>query len=106
MPEIHLLSPGGFRASGVHAGIKTKQAPDVGLLICDTLASAAAAFTTNKVVSPAVTVGRDHIRSGQLRGVVVNSGNANACTGKRGLNDAQRMCNLAARAAACKSAEI
>ncbi len=43
MAELHLLSPAGFRASGVYAGIKSKQTPDVGLLICDNLATAAAA---------------------------------------------------------------
>ena len=42
MSELHLLSPKGFRASAVYAGIKTKQTPDVGLLVCDTLATAAA----------------------------------------------------------------
>ena len=56
--ELHLLSPRGFRASGVCAGIKMKQSPDVGLLVCDTLATAAAVFTTNKVFAAPVKVGR------------------------------------------------
>lgn len=94
MPELHLLSPAGFRAAAVYAGIKSKKTPDVALLICDMLASAAAAFTTSKVVSPAVKVGREHIAAGKLRGVVVNAGNANACTGKRGERDARSMCAL------------
>src|SRR4051794_8444259 len=106
MPEPHLLSPRGFRAAGVYAGIKSKQVPDVALLVCDTLASAAAAFTMNQVVSPGVTVGRRHIKSGKLRGVVVNAGNANACTGKQGERDALRMCELAASVAKCKPNEI
>ncbi|MCY2950872.1 MAG: bifunctional glutamate N-acetyltransferase/amino-acid acetyltransferase ArgJ [Planctomycetota bacterium] len=101
MPELHLLSPKGFRAAGVYAGIKSKQTPDVGLLLADSLANSAAAFTTNQVVSAAITVGRTHIKSGKLRGVVVNSGNANACTGKQGQEDAIRMCQLAANIAAC-----
>lgn len=106
MAELHLLSPAGFRASGVYAGIKTKQSPDIGLLICDTVASAAAAFTTNKVFAAPVKIGRNHIRKGQLRGVVVNSGNANACTGKQGEKDAIRMCQLAAAIAGCKADHI
>ena len=57
--ELHLLSPRGFRASGVSAGIKMKQSPDVGLLVCDTLATAVAVFTTNKVFAAGVKVGRD-----------------------------------------------
>src|SRR2546423_11139829 len=106
MAELHLLSPAGFRATGVHAGIKSTQAPDVALLICEDSASAAAAFTTNEVISPAVIVGCEHIRTGRLRGVVVNAGNANACTGKQGITDARRMCALAARVAGCDAREI
>src|SRR5436190_9768316 len=59
MAELHLLSPRGFRAAGVHAGIKTTRgAPDVGLLVCDAPATAAAVFTTNKVFAAPVAVGR------------------------------------------------
>ena len=106
MAELHLLSPAGFRAAGVYAGIKTKQNPDVGLLICDRPATAAAVFTTNEVFAAPVKVGRDHVKSGRLRGVVVNAGNANACTGKQGERDALRMCELAATVAKCKKTEI
>src|ERR1041385_9111891 len=94
--ELHLLSPRGFRAGAAYAGIKSTPVPDVGLLVCDTLATAAAVFTTNKVFAAPVKVGREHIASGKLRGVVVNAGNANACTGKQGEKDARRMCALAA----------
>ena len=88
MAELHLLSPLGFRAAGVYAGIKRAQKPDVGLLVCDTLASAAAMFTTNKVCAAPVKIGRANVSTGRLRGVVMNSGNANACTGKQGEKDA------------------
>jgi len=106
MSSVHLLSPKGFRAGAVYAGIKSKQTPDVGLLICDRVASAAASFTKNKVVSPAVTVGRDHVRRGQLRGIVVNAGNANACTGSQGKKDALRMCHLASLVANCPARQF
>jgi glutamate N-acetyltransferase/amino-acid N-acetyltransferase len=108
MADLHLLSPKGFVASGIYAGIKTRQAPDIGLLICraDAPATAAACFTTNKVFAAPVKIGRQHIASGKLRGVVVNSGNANACTGKQGEKDALRMCALAASVARCKPKEI
>jgi glutamate N-acetyltransferase/amino-acid N-acetyltransferase len=101
MPHPHLLSPLGFRAGAIHANIKTTPQPDVALLVCETPASAAAVFTTSKVVSPAVVIGRDHIRRGKLRGIVVNAGNANACTGKPGLRNAMQMCRLAAKKIAC-----
>jgi glutamate N-acetyltransferase/amino-acid N-acetyltransferase len=100
MPNLHLLTPKGFRASGVYAGIKTRQTNDVGLLFATAgPAAAAACFTTNKVFAAPVAIGRRHVASGRLRGIVVNSGNANACTGKQGERDALRMCELAAHVA-------
>jgi glutamate N-acetyltransferase/amino-acid N-acetyltransferase len=101
MGELHLLSPAGFKAGAVYAGIKTKQTPDVGLLLCEVPATAAAVFTTNKVFAAPVKVGREHVAGGKLRGVVVNAGNANACTGRQGEKDARRMCEIAAEIAAC-----
>jgi glutamate N-acetyltransferase/amino-acid N-acetyltransferase len=102
MADLHLCSPRGFRASGVYAGIKAKQAPDVGMIVCDTVATAAAVFTTNKVVAAPVVVGRENVRTGKLHAVVVNAGNANACTGKQGEKDARRMCHLAGVAIGCE----
>ena len=109
MPDLHLLSPAGFRAAGVYAGIKTKQAPDVGLLVCDAPSpTAAAVFTTNKVFAAPVKIGREHLAesAGRIRAVVVNAGNANACTGRQGDKDARRMCRLAAAAAGCEDWEV
>jgi glutamate N-acetyltransferase/amino-acid N-acetyltransferase len=106
MSDLHLLSPLGFKASAVYAGIKTKQTPDVGLLVCDTIASAAAVFTTNKVFAAPVKIGREHVAQGKLRGVVVNSGNANACTGKQGERDAISMCATAAKLVGCEAREM
>jgi glutamate N-acetyltransferase/amino-acid N-acetyltransferase len=106
MGELHLLSPAGFKAGAVHAGIKTKQTPDVGLLLCDVPATAAAVFTTNKVFAAPVKIGREHIAGGTLRGIVVNAGNANACTGRQGEKDARRMCEFAAEIAECESSMI
>lgn len=106
MSQLHLLSPRGFRAGAVYAGIKTKQTPDVSLLACESLATAAAVFTTNKVVAAPVVIGRKHVKSGKLRAIVTNSGCANACTGKQGMKDAVTMCQLAARQLDCDPHEI
>lgn len=106
MAELHLLSPKGFKAAGVYAGIKRRQTPDVGLLIADRSASAAAVFTTNKVVAAPVVVGQRHIAAGKLRGVVLNSGNANACTGRQGEKDAIAMCRQTAELAGCDATEL
>ncbi len=106
MPDLHLLSPKGFRAAGVYAGIKQKKTNDVGLLIADAPASAAAVFTTNKVVAAPVKIGLRHVLAGKLRGVVLNSGNANACTGKQGEKDAIAMCKQAAALVGCEPEEL
>src|SRR6266566_1927376 len=106
MAELHLLSPLGFRAAGVYGGIKSKQSPDIGLLLCESLVPAAALFTTNQVVAAPVKIGRKHALSGLLQGAVVNSGNANACTGSQGDKDALVMCELAAAVAGCKRDQI
>src|ERR1700685_2143464 len=102
---LHLLSPRGFSAGAARAGIKTNGQPDVGILACDAPAAAAAVFTTNKVFAAPIKIGRRHVASGKLRAVVVNSGNANACTGKQGERDALRMCDLAAAGLGGKSTE-
>jgi len=106
MPTLHLLSPRGFRAAGVPAGIKTTGKPDVGLLTAARPVSAAAVFTTNKVFAAPVQVGREHVGNGKLRAVVVNSGNANACTGAAGLRDARRMCSLAGKLLDCDAETV
>jgi glutamate N-acetyltransferase / amino-acid N-acetyltransferase len=102
MKELHLCSPKGFRASGVYAGLKSRQSPDVGMIVCDVTASAAAVFTTNKVVAAPVKVGRENVADGKVRGIVVNAGNANACTGAQGEKDARQMCHLASIGIGCE----
>jgi glutamate N-acetyltransferase/amino-acid N-acetyltransferase len=106
MSDLHLLSPRGFRAAGVKAGIKASGKTDVGLLVCDAAASAAGVFTQNRVVAAPVIVGRDHIAAGRLRAVVVNSGNANACTGRQGMTDARQMCRLTSSLIGCDAAGV
>lgn len=86
----------GFWTAGVACGIKRSGKPDLGLIVCPTGAKTAAVFTTNKIVSAAVSVSRQHIKSPVIRAVVVNSGNANACTGKKGIKNAITMCTLTA----------
>jgi glutamate N-acetyltransferase/amino-acid N-acetyltransferase len=91
-----ITGPQGFLAAGVAAGVKVSGKPDLGLLVCPGGATAAAAFTTNKIVSAAVQISRKHVETRRTYAVVVNSGNANACTGKLGLANARKMCALTA----------
>jgi len=92
--------PDGFRAAGVAAGLKPSGNPDVGLLVCDVQgATSAARFTRSGVLAAPVVVTKERARLDGLRAVAVNSGNANAATGGRGLDDAAKMQGAAAIAA-------
>ncbi len=97
--------PQGFRFAGVSAGIKTRaNARDVTLIVSDKACTAAGVYTTNQIVAAPVVLSRTRTPSDRIRGVVVNSGNANACTGTQGMQDAKEMCRLASAAIAKHSA--
>jgi glutamate N-acetyltransferase / amino-acid N-acetyltransferase len=92
--------PQGFRAAGVAAGLKASGNPDVGLLVCDAAgATSAARFTRSGVLAAPVVVTKTRAKLDGLRAVAVNSGNANAATGGRGMDDAAKMQGAAAIAA-------
>lgn len=97
MSNNTITAPKGFLAAGLHCGIKQSHNNDLGLIVCPGGAKAAAVFTTNKIVSAAVQVSQKHIKSPNIFAVVVNSGNANACTGKTGVNNAIKMCSETAK---------
>ncbi len=88
--------PQGFKAAGVHCGIK-KGEPDLALIYSEIPAIAWGMFTTNKVKGAAVQVSIGKIRSRRAQAIVANSGNANACTGEKGIQDAQKMARLTAQ---------
>jgi glutamate N-acetyltransferase/amino-acid N-acetyltransferase len=87
----------GFLSGALHCGIKESGKADLGLIICPTGATAAAVFTTNKIFAAPVAISRQHFKSNTIFGVVVNSGNANACTGLKGFLDALKMCRVMAK---------
>ncbi len=86
----------GIRAAGLHAGIKAAGAKDVALIVTDAPAIAAGVFTKNSVTAAPVLVCRDHLSDGRAQAVIVNSGNANACTGEVGMANARRMADATA----------
>ena len=92
-----VTAPKGFLAAGLHCGVKKSGKYDLGLIVCPTGVKAAAVFTTNKVVSAAVQICKKHVGSASISAVVVNSGNANTCTGKQGLTNAVKMCTETAK---------
>ena len=88
-----ITAPRGFRAAGVHCGLK-RHTKDLALIVSDVPAVAAAMFTTNKVQAAPLLVDQEQLKTGStFRAVVVNSGNANAATGEKGLEDAWTMVN-------------
>ena len=93
-----VTSPEGFRAGGVFAGLKTpgEGVLDLGMLVSDRAANVAGTFSTNKILSPSVTVSKMRMARGTARGVVANSGCANCAVGEQGILDAEEMTRLAA----------
>ena len=104
--RIGVCFPRGFRAAGVTCGIKDSGAPDLALLACDADATAAGAFTRSRLAAAPVLVSREHLADGRARAVVVNSGNANACTGAQGIDDARTMASATARALGIVPGEV
>ncbi len=99
-----ITSPKGFKASGVHAGIK-KQKKDMAIIISDSLCAAAGCFTTNRVKAAPVLYDMEKIKN-PIKGVVVNSGNANACTGEQGMRDAEETADTMAGLIGCGGENI
>ena len=88
--------PTGFRASGIHCGLrKNKNKKDLALIVADDICNAAAIYTTNKVYGAPITVCREHLKDGKARAVIVNSGNANTCN-PDGVDKANAMCKALA----------
>jgi glutamate N-acetyltransferase/amino-acid N-acetyltransferase len=104
--KIHL--PLGFSFSAVAAGIKASGRPDLALVEAAAGATAAALFTTNRVVAAPVEVGRAALLSsgGRVRAVVVNSGNANCATGRAGVQACERVCREAGKLFGVSASEI
>jgi len=100
------MLPKGFSASGVCAGIKTPGKKDLGLLHSELPAHSAGVFTTNRIQAAPVVLDRRRIASGECRSVIVNSGNANCCTGEMGLLDAKAMARYAAAALAVPETQV
>ena len=97
----------GFRAAGLHVGVKTHNVnkKDVALIVSDAPCAAAAMFTKNVVQAAPIHVTRAHLAAGRVRAVIANSGNANACA-PHGEENAERMCAAAASALGCAPEEV
>lgn len=110
-----ITAPRGFRAAGIFCDIKRLgtgkgsnkgKKRDLALIVSDAPATAAGLFTTNQIQAAPVKVCLERVKRGKVRGIVVNSGNANACTGKQGLQDAREMTEFSERALALPAGSV
>jgi glutamate N-acetyltransferase/amino-acid N-acetyltransferase len=108
IPSGGVTSPGGFLAGAVSAGVKYSpgQRLDLGILYSPGICNAAGVFTTNKVKAAPVLLSRERLAKGKASAVVMNSGYANACTGRQGVADAAEMAELAARRVGAKKENV
>lgn len=96
----------GFKASGIHCGIRKNQTKkDLAMIVSDTKCTAAAVYTQNKVYGAPITVTRNNISDGYAQAVIVNSGNANTCNAD-GVEKAQMMCDIASKALGVDSKDV
>ena len=102
--EKHIVQ--GFKASAVVAGLKKGDALDVALIVSDREAAAAGIFTTNKVKAAPVILSERHLKNGKARAIIANAGNANACTGDAGLNDARRTTELVGQGLGIRAEDV
>ncbi|ODA36623.1 bifunctional glutamate N-acetyltransferase/amino-acid acetyltransferase ArgJ [Planctopirus hydrillae] len=99
--------PAGFQTAAVEAGVKPGTSRlDLALFISEAPCAAAGVFTTNLVCGAPVKVSRERLPRGTARGVVINAGNANACTGEQGIRDAQAMATAVGQAIGCPGEDI
>jgi glutamate N-acetyltransferase / amino-acid N-acetyltransferase len=96
-PRRGVTAPQGFRAAGIHCGIKKPGLLDLALIVSEQSGPIAGVFTKNQVVAAPVILDRLHLRQGIGRAILVNSGNANACTGAKGLAAAKKTARELAR---------
>lgn len=95
--HVGITAPLGFQAAGIHCGIKKPDFLDLALCVSDVSGPIAGVFTKNRVVAAPVLLDRRHLRSRRGRAIIVNSGNANACTGEQGLVAAKAMATAVAK---------
>ena len=107
MIEGGVCAAQGFRAAGIHVGVKTHAAwkKDVALIVSDVDCAAAAVFTKNVVKAAPIHVDKAHLADGKARAIIANSGNANA-RAPHGEENAEKMCAAAAKAIGCKAEDV
>ncbi len=93
-----MITVPGFRAAGISSGVKKRRAKDLALILADTKVKAAGVFTTNLVKAAPILIGKEKIKSGWVQAVLINSGIANAFTGREGIKNTQKSTKALAKA--------
>src|SRR5215204_4016793 len=101
-----ITAPQGFQAAGHHCGIKKSGILDLALIVSAVTGPIAGVFTQNRVAAAPVILDRQHLLKRRGRAIIVNSGNANACTGARGLAAARTMASMVAKRLAVPVNEV
>lgn len=104
--EGSVTAPRGFLAQGVAASIKKKDKKDVAIIFSKKECTAAGVYTTNRVRAACIDITKAHLADGKAQAIVVNSGNANACTGEQGRADAEAMAKLTADLLGIKAQDV
>jgi glutamate N-acetyltransferase/amino-acid N-acetyltransferase len=102
------IVPRGFRFAAAKAGLKASGRPDFAAIVADAPASAAAAFTSNRVIAAPLIVDKEHLSAtgGRVRVAAINAGNANCAAGEAGLSAARATCKAAAQVFGCRAEEV
>lgn len=106
--KISLEDISGFKITAIKAGLKKSGKPDLGIIVADDYATGAGVFTTNKVCAAPVKISRDNLKKskGKLKAILVNAGNANACTGKQGMDNTRECVKYLAGNIGCKGENV
>ena len=104
--DVKNFSVPGYKAWGIHSGIKKTDKKDLAVIVSDREASVAGVFTKNRVKAACVLLDAARVKSGTGQAIIANSGCANACTGKRGLADARATAEIAARELGIKAESV
>jgi glutamate N-acetyltransferase/amino-acid N-acetyltransferase len=103
----NIIAPNGFKAGSVHCGLKSNtRKHDIGIIFSEQPCKTAALFTTNQIVAAPIKLSRNVVQNGTVHAIVVNSGNANACTGRKGEKDAETMALLTSKHLNIKPDEV
>lgn len=105
--NLTVTSPAGFKASGIHCGLKKSSLKkDLALIYSDVIATSCGVYTKNKVKGAPLTITKQHLINKKAQAIIINSGNANTCNGNDGLGKAKKMTHLCAKELNIKNDDV